>query len=122
MTPEIPTPGRWMFHHPGEAIQGGKAEEPPRGVQAGRGGPGAFLEGPNPHDIARSLGIHLETLRNWAREDKARTQDADGGGDAGLSPAEKEELKRLRRENARLKEDNEILRKAAAYFARETTR
>ncbi|WP_327251032.1 hypothetical protein [Streptomyces sp. NBC_01244] len=35
---------------------------------------------------------------------------------------EKEELKRLRRENARPKEDNETLRKTAAYFARETTR
>ncbi|MFE1029281.1 transposase [Streptomyces sp. NPDC058818] len=73
-------------------------------------------------DIARSLGIHLETLRNWVREDKARTQDADGGGDAGMTPDEKEELRRLRRENTRLKENNEILRKAAAYFARETTR
>ncbi|MCD9875375.1 transposase [Streptomyces guryensis] len=73
-------------------------------------------------DIARSLGIHLETLRNWIREDKARAQDADGGGEAGMTSAEKDELKRLRRENARLKEDNEILRKAAAYFARETTR
>ncbi len=40
----------------------------------------------------------------------------------GVTPDEKEELKRLRRGNARLKEDNEILRKAAAYFARETTR
>lgn len=39
-----------------------------------------------------------------------------------MTPEEKDELKRLRRENARLKEDNEILRKAAAYFARETTR
>ncbi|WLW52712.1 transposase [Streptomyces sp. YU58] len=73
-------------------------------------------------DIARSLGIHLETLRNWIREDKARAQDVDGGSDASMTPAEKNELKRLRRENARLKEDNEILRKAAAYFARETTR
>ncbi|MCD7437298.1 MULTISPECIES: transposase [Streptomyces] len=73
-------------------------------------------------DIARSLGIHLETLRNWIREDKARAQDVDGGSDASMTPAEKDELKRLRRENARLKEDNEILRKAAAYFARETTR
>ncbi|MCX4400555.1 transposase [Streptomyces sp. NBC_01764] len=73
-------------------------------------------------DIAHSLGIHLETLRKWVRDDRARAQTADGVGDAGMIPDEKEELKRLRRENARLKEDNEILRKAAAYFARETTR
>ncbi|WP_405585552.1 transposase [Streptomyces sp. NBC_01190] len=73
-------------------------------------------------DIAHSLGIHLETLRNWVRDDKARVRAADGGDESGMTPDEKEELKRLRRENARLKEDNEILRKAAAYFARETTR
>lgn len=73
-------------------------------------------------DIAHSLGIHLETLHKWVRDDRARTQTVDAGGDAGMTPDEKEELKRLRRENARLKEDNEILRKAAAYFARETTR
>jgi transposase len=39
-----------------------------------------------------------------------------------MTPADQDELKRLRRENARLREDNEILRKAAANFARETTR
>ncbi|WP_405898613.1 transposase [Streptomyces sp. NBC_00727] len=73
-------------------------------------------------DIAHGLGIHLETLRKWVREDRTRAQAAGGGGDAGMTPDAKEELRRLRRENARLKEDNEILRKAAAYFARETTR
>lgn len=73
-------------------------------------------------DIAHGLGIHLETLRKWVRENRARVQAADGGGDAGMTPDEKEELKRLRQENVRLKEDNEILRKAAAHFARETTR
>ncbi|MYS19951.1 transposase [Streptomyces sp. DvalAA-14] len=64
-------------------------------------------------DIAHGSGIHLETLRKWVHDDKARVRAADGGGDAGMTPDEKEELKRLRRENARLKEDNEILRKAA---------
>ncbi|WP_060904547.1 transposase [Streptomyces scabiei] len=73
-------------------------------------------------DIARSLGIHLETLRKWIREDKDRARAADGGGDTGMTPDEKDELRRLRRENSRLKEGNEILRKVAAYFARETTR
>ncbi|MFJ5304129.1 transposase [Streptomyces sp. NPDC088350] len=74
-------------------------------------------------DIARGLGIHLETLRNWVREDATRrSRTLDGGGEAGMTSGEQEELRRLRRENARLKEDNEILRKAAAYFARETTR
>jgi len=49
VTPEIPTPGRWMFRHPGEVIHGGKAEELPPGVQAGCTGSGALLEGPFPH-------------------------------------------------------------------------
>ena len=72
-------------------------------------------------DIARSLGIHLETLRKWVLDDKARREAADGGSDAGMTPAEKDELKRLRRESTRPREGNEILRKAAACFARETT-
>ncbi|WP_327281031.1 MULTISPECIES: transposase [unclassified Streptomyces] len=71
-------------------------------------------------DIAHGLGIHLETLRKWVRENRPRVQAADRGGDIGMTPGE--DLKRLRRENARLKKDNEILRKAAGYFARETTR
>ncbi|MEU5599880.1 transposase, partial [Streptomyces sp. NPDC020298] len=37
-------------------------------------------------DIAHSLGVHLETLRKWVRDDKARTQSTDGGGDAGMTP------------------------------------
>ncbi|MGW6692122.1 transposase [Streptomyces sp. NPDC054961] len=73
-------------------------------------------------DIAHGLGIRLETLRKWVRENRDHVQAADGGGDADMNLDEKEELKRLRRENARLEEDNEILRKAAAHFARETTR
>jgi hypothetical protein len=48
-TPEIPTPGRWMFRHPGEVIHGDKAKELPTRVQTGRSGPGAFREGPHPH-------------------------------------------------------------------------
>ncbi|MEU2776308.1 transposase [Streptomyces sp. NPDC001220] len=74
-------------------------------------------------DIARGLGVHLETLRKWVREDAARRAHASADeADADMTSSEQEELRRLRRENARLKEDNEILRKAAAYFARETTR
>jgi transposase len=71
-------------------------------------------------DVARSLGISDATLGNWLsadREARARAVDP-----RGLSDDEREELKRLRKENAELKMDREILRKAAAYFARETTR
>ena len=71
-------------------------------------------------EVARSLGISDNTLRNWVladREARAREVDPDG-----LSESEREELGRLRRENAELRLDPEILRKAAAFFARETTR
>ncbi|MGH2708657.1 MAG: transposase [Actinomycetota bacterium] len=71
-------------------------------------------------EVARDLGISDSTLSNWVRADRdARARAADP---EGLSESEREELKRLRKENADLRLDREILRKAAAYFARETTR
>jgi transposase len=59
-------------------------------------------------------------LANWVNADRdARTRAEDPDG---MSETERDELARLRRENAELKLDREILRKAAAFFARETTR
>lgn len=70
--------------------------------------------------VAKSLGISDNTLRNWVQADRdARTRAEDPDG---LSESERAELARLRRENADLRLDREILRKAAAFFARETTR
>jgi len=71
-------------------------------------------------EIARSLGVSDNTLRNWVDADRAarkRAEDPDA-----LSEDELAELKRLRRENLELRTDREILRKAAAFFARETMR
>ena len=71
-------------------------------------------------EVARSLGISDSTLANWINDDReaaARAADPDG-----LSETEREELRRLRKENVDLRTDREILRKAAAYFARETQR
>jgi transposase len=71
-------------------------------------------------DVARSLGITDSTLHNWLkaeRDAKRRAEDPDG-----LSESERDELARLRKENIELRTDREILRKAAAYFARETMR
>lgn len=71
-------------------------------------------------EVARSLGISDSTLANWVyadREARRRAEDPDG-----LSESELAELKRLRREVVELRTDREILRKAAAFFARETTR
>lgn len=71
-------------------------------------------------EVARSLGITDSTLHNWLKADREARERA-GNPDA-LSESELEELKRLRKENIELRTDREILRKAAAYFARETMR
>lgn len=65
--------------------------------------------------VAESLGISDGALAAWVKEFDAR----DGGG---LSEDERSELIRLRKELAEVKQEREILRKAAQYFARETTR
>jgi transposase len=71
-------------------------------------------------EVARSLGISDGTLGNWVKADReARERGADP---QALSESERQELVRLRREVAELRLDREILRKAAAYFARETSR
>jgi transposase len=71
-------------------------------------------------EVARSLGMNDGTLGNWVRLDReARERAADP---AALSESERDELQRLRKEVGDLRVDREILRKAAAYFARETIR
>ena len=62
--------------------------------------------------ISKKLGCTPETLRRWVRQ-----VERDQGKRAGLTTAEAEELKRLRRENKELKRANDILRTASAYFA-----
>ena len=70
--------------------------------------------------VVRELDIPEKTLGNWVRAERARqARDAAPGA---LSESEREELRRLRSEVKELRTEREILRKAAAYFARETTR
>ena len=72
--------------------------------------------GRSPRELAEALGVSEQTLRNWRRQDRVDRHQRDDG----LTTDEREELRRLRRENARLKQEREILKRATAFFARET--
>jgi transposase-like protein len=65
--------------------------------------------------LAKQLSISESCLRNWM----AQADADDGGSDTRLSTGEKKELVQLRRDKRRLEMENEILKRAAAYFARE---
>jgi len=75
----------------------------------------ARSEGHSIRSTASDLGISTETLRKWVRQ-----ADIDVGAAAGLTSDERAELTRLRRENRTLRTEREILKKAAAFFAKET--
>lgn len=72
--------------------------------------------------IGRELGVRPDMLRMWAQQVEARAgappRDIFPG--QGHLPTEQEELRRLQRENARLQQEVEFLKKAAAYFAKES--
>ena len=72
--------------------------------------------GRTPGELAREFGCSSQAIRNWVRQaerDEGRRED-------GVTSVEREELRRLRRENRQLREERDILKKAAAWFARET--
>jgi transposase len=71
-------------------------------------------EGKTVGAVARELDLTETALRTWV--DRARADRT--GGKTGLTTAEREELTRLRRENRILQEEREILKKAAAFFAK----
>jgi len=72
--------------------------------------------GRSPESLAREFEPSAQCIRNWVRQ-----ADRDAGRRTdGLTTEEQAELRRLRRENATLREEREILKKAAAWFARET--
>lgn len=66
-------------------------------------------------ELARELGVNISLLYKW--RDKARQHGDEAFPGHGHQRPEEAELTRLKRENARLKEERDFLRKAAAYFA-----
>ena len=74
--------------------------------------------------VARDFGISETCLQRWLKIADREDQAADGGGRAGRgssgtgNPADVEELRALRRRNKELEQENEVLRRATAYFAR----
>lgn len=69
-------------------------------------------------EICRRLDLTETSVRNWVRQAEV---DAAGGTPDALSTSEREELAQLRRDNKRLKMEREILKKAAAFFAKENS-
>ena len=69
--------------------------------------------GRTPEELSKEFEPSAQTIRNWV----AQAQRDSGSRSDGLTSAEKDELRRLRRENKRLKMERDILSKAAAWFA-----
>lgn len=65
--------------------------------------------------VTRDLGLVETSVRNWLKQ-----ADIDAGAREGLTSAEREEIARLRKEVRVLREDRDILRRATAFFAKET--
>ena len=90
----------------------------------GRGYPPEFREqivglhraGRSAKSLAKEFDLAYQTVLNWLKQEDLNT----GKRTDGLTSSEREELTRLRRENRRLKEEREILSKAAAWFATES--
>ena len=72
--------------------------------------------GRNPESLSREFEPTAQTIHNWVKQ----SERDDGRRADGATSAEREELRCLRRDNKRLRQEREILAKAAAWFARET--
>ena len=72
-------------------------------------------EGRRVIDVARSLGVGEGTLGNWVRQSRV-----DRGERAGVSTGERSELVELRRENARLRMERDLLKRATAFWVKES--
>jgi transposase len=72
--------------------------------------------GRTPEELSREFEPSAQTIHNWVK----RAELDEGVRSGGLTTSEREELKRFKRENRQLRLEREILRKAAAWFARES--
>ena len=66
-------------------------------------------------EVARELGIHDSSLGNWVKQDQVNRGEREG-----MTSDERQELVELRRENARLRMERELLKRAAAFWVRES--
>jgi len=79
--------------------------------------------GRDPADLAREFEPSAQAIRNWvaiADRQEGRREAKPVSAEAALTATEREELARLRRENKQLRQERDILSRAAAWFARET--
>ena len=68
-------------------------------------------------EVARELGVVEQTLGNWVRQEKVERGEREG-----LTSAERAEMAQLRRENRQLREERDLLKKATAFWVRESHR
>ena len=71
-------------------------------------------------EVARELGIHPQTLHNWIKQVESKPPDSVFQGNGKRAPDE-EEIWHLRQELERVKQERDFLKKAAAYFVRESS-
>ena len=90
--------------------------KPPYPEQFRREALGLVGQGRSIPDVAESLGITAQSLRNWKRQDERDR----GARDDGLASVEREELRELRKRVKRVEQERDILKRATALFARET--
>lgn len=69
-------------------------------------------------EVAAALGMTEQSLRTWVKQEALNRHERDDGP----TSSERDELRTLRRENARLKQERDLLKRAAAFFAAETDR
>jgi transposase len=89
---------------------------PPYPEEFRRDAVGLVRSGRSIRDVAESLGVSPQSLRNWVKRDQLDRRERDDG----LTSDEREELRQLRNRVRRLEQEREILKRAAAFFARES--